>query len=338
MMIAPLGAAGQADRTILISDAGLTLAELLDGEKEAVDTECATIFDEDPDDRPVLFQLAERRIAVIDTDTGELLGTMVYRARPYGDTMGCTSWNMGIKLRPSARGQGLGATAGMLLTRYLFDTTELNRVEAYTEVANLPGQRSLEKVGFHPEAVLRGVHLRGGKPRDLVLYSLLRTDLPPEASSRTVLARRGELALANLRPDDHRTVLAAGPAHGPANRRIIPVNPYPMYWGSLIEATSHQLLGTANWHTVDHAGHGAWNIGITANSPDITAAGYPLVADHLFATTHLERVEATVDADDSPTRNALEAASFRLEGTLRSSTATNLVLYGLLRDDRSVAG
>ncbi|WP_414635590.1 GNAT family N-acetyltransferase [Actinophytocola sp.] len=69
---------------------------------------------------------------------------------------------LGIDLVPAAWGRGLGGTAGTLLTRYLFDTTEIDRVPAFTDVDNVPGWRALDKSGFHREGVLRGVTKRGG--------------------------------------------------------------------------------------------------------------------------------------------------------------------------------
>lgn len=303
---------GRSERAILTSNAILTLAEPLDGEREAVDARCETTFDEDPDDRPVLFRLAERRAAVLDTATGELLGTMVWRARPYGDTMGCTAWNIGIKLLPAARGRGLGPTAGRLLIDYLFDTTELGRVEAYTEEANVAGQRGLEKIGFQREGIMRGVHLRGGKQRDLVLYSLLRSDLE---RTRTILADRDGVALARTRPGNSL---------------------------DLLDTDTGETLGTAEWRPVTYgpAFAGAWNVTVTLARHALPHAGtvHSLLTEHLFATTTLDRIESVTTPDDLAHRQALERAGFRPDGRIRgvrrhAGRAQDALLYGLLRED-----
>jgi hypothetical protein len=69
------------------------------------------------------------------------------------------------------------SSTGLLLARHLFATTSVDRVQAITDVANVPGRHGLAKAGFHREGVLRGVSVLRGQRRDGVLYSLLRTDL-----------------------------------------------------------------------------------------------------------------------------------------------------------------
>ena len=54
----------------------------------------------------------------------------------------------------------------------------MHRIQADTEVANIPEQRALEKAGFTREGVLRGIGWRDGAWRDGVTYSILRTDPP----------------------------------------------------------------------------------------------------------------------------------------------------------------
>ncbi len=77
---------------------------------------------------------------------------------------------------PRHAGQGLGTEAQRLLAEFLFATYDLNRVEASTDVENLPEQRSLEKAGFVREGIQRGAQFRAGAYHDLVTYSRLRDD------------------------------------------------------------------------------------------------------------------------------------------------------------------
>ncbi|MGH3388215.1 MAG: GNAT family N-acetyltransferase [Actinomadura sp.] len=86
-------------------------------------------------------------------------------------------WSMGIGLLPEARGHGYGTMAQRLLARYLFAHTQVNRVEAATEIDNIAEQRALEKAGFTREGVLRGIAFRNGRWRDGVLYSVVRDDV-----------------------------------------------------------------------------------------------------------------------------------------------------------------
>ncbi len=75
-----------------------------------------------------------------------------------------------------ARGQGYGSEAQALFADYLFETTEVNRVEAQTDVDNVAEQRALEKAGFVREGTIRGAQYRAGAYHDLVSYSILRDE------------------------------------------------------------------------------------------------------------------------------------------------------------------
>ena len=109
-------------------------------------------------------------------EDGVPIGTVGWHLVHYGPGSQSQAWNFGIELRPEARGQGLGAEAQRLLAEFLFATYDLNRVEASTDVANLPEQRSLEKAGFFREGIQRGAQYRAGTYHDLVTYSRLRDD------------------------------------------------------------------------------------------------------------------------------------------------------------------
>ncbi|MFB7123507.1 MULTISPECIES: GNAT family N-acetyltransferase [Streptomycetaceae] len=88
-------------------------------------------------------------------------------------------WSLGVQLVPGARGRGIGTRAQRLLVDYLFAHSPVMRLEADTEAGNLAEQRVLEKLGFTREGVQRAVTFRGGEWRDVVRYSLLRTDPRP---------------------------------------------------------------------------------------------------------------------------------------------------------------
>jgi RimJ/RimL family protein N-acetyltransferase len=117
--------------------------------------------------------LGERSLLII-VAAGESVGCVSWlgRGRP-----GQQHWEIGISLRPEARGKGYGPEAERLLVRYLFEHTLANRVQAVTEVDNVAAQRSLEKAGFTREGVLRGYSFRAGSWRDEVMYSVLRSDV-----------------------------------------------------------------------------------------------------------------------------------------------------------------
>jgi RimJ/RimL family protein N-acetyltransferase len=89
----------------------------------------------------------------------------------------CFCWNIGVGLLAKARGQGYGTRAQRLLAEYLFAHTQVNRIEAETEVDNAAERRSLEKAGFTHEGTRRGSCFRAGRWRDMASYSILRADL-----------------------------------------------------------------------------------------------------------------------------------------------------------------
>ncbi len=109
-------------------------------------------------------------------DGGEPLGTVQYRRIAYGPNPESMGWDIGIDLLASVRGQGYGAEAQRLLADWLFDTTNVNRVEAQTDIENVAEARALEKAGFTRDGVLRGAQFRAGAYHDLVVFSRIRSD------------------------------------------------------------------------------------------------------------------------------------------------------------------
>jgi RimJ/RimL family protein N-acetyltransferase len=61
-----------------------------------------------------------------------------------------------MALFATARGHSYGSEARRLLAEYLFAHTQVNRIEAETEVGNIAGRRALEKAGFAFEGTVRG--------------------------------------------------------------------------------------------------------------------------------------------------------------------------------------
>lgn len=110
------------------------------------------------------------------TVAGEAAGFVSWRQIPTSMSSYC--WNLGILLVPEHRGRGRGTQAQRLLVRYLFAHTQVQRIEAGTDVDNVAEQRALEKVGFRREGVMRGHAFREGAWHDTVLYSVLRDEVP----------------------------------------------------------------------------------------------------------------------------------------------------------------
>jgi RimJ/RimL family protein N-acetyltransferase len=86
-------------------------------------------------------------------------------------------FDLGIALFSDVRGHGIGTTALTLLTSFLFDEEQANRVFLSTDVDNVAMRRSAEKAGFTLEGVLRGFWVVPGQaPRDFALYGRTRAD------------------------------------------------------------------------------------------------------------------------------------------------------------------
>lgn len=338
-----MSAPGPDQRTILARDDVVALVELFDGEREDVLARCDHTFDPDPDDRPIPLEVPRFWAGLMLLETGELLGTMSWRPVPHAVTMSGIGWNQGFRLLPAARGLGLSARGGVLLARYLFDTTEADRIQAITDEENVPARRGLEGAGFHLEGVLRGIMRRGGVSRDYLLYSLLRSDLESAEGEREILVRRDDVVLAGARPGDRRAV-AADPEFAPdRDHRLTPEPPQVPGRAAVLDAATGDLLGLTGWRAVGYGGTfgcAAWNITVdlAPHARDRGATVARALAGHLFATTGLDRVESGVDAEDTTARNALEKAGFQLDGTVRgarprSGSRRDVALYGILRTD-----
>ena len=114
---------------------------------------------------------------IVETLAGQPVGSVSWRrVHVYGPSPGSDAWQIGIELARAARGRGYGNEAQRLLADWLFAATPLYRVEASTDVENLPEHRALEKAGFVREGVLRGAQFRGGRYHDLVYYARIRSD------------------------------------------------------------------------------------------------------------------------------------------------------------------
>jgi RimJ/RimL family protein N-acetyltransferase len=112
---------------------------------------------------------------IVETaDGGEALGTVNWRPSMYGPRS--RAWQLGISLLPEGRGHGYGARVLRLVTSYLFETTDANRVEAQTDVENVAAQRALERAGFRREGTARGAQWRRGAFHDLYIYACLRDE------------------------------------------------------------------------------------------------------------------------------------------------------------------
>ncbi len=115
--------------------------------------------------------------------------------------------------------------------------------------------------------------------------------------------------------------------------------------GTLIveRAADGEPLGTVTWRSVQYGPNQqsmAWNIGISL-IPQARLQGHGteaqrLLAEHLFATTTVNRVEAMTDVENVVEQRSLEKAGFHREGVLtgsqfRAGAWHDLVVYAVVR-------
>jgi RimJ/RimL family protein N-acetyltransferase len=112
-----------------------------------------------------------------------------------------------------------------------------------------------------------------------------------------------------------------------------------------VESVEGRLLGEVSWHTVQHGPSPACralNVGITLirehRGQGYGTAAQAELADYLFQTTRMERLEASTDVENIAEQRSLEKAGFHREGVLRhaqfrAGAWRDVVLYSRLRHD-----
>jgi [ribosomal protein S5]-alanine N-acetyltransferase len=83
---------------------------------------------------------------------------------------------IGYALERAAWGQGLMHEALLEVLRYAFEDLDLHRIEADIDPRNTASARSLERLGFVREGLLRDRWIVGDEISDSALYGLLRLD------------------------------------------------------------------------------------------------------------------------------------------------------------------
>lgn len=123
-------------------------------------------------DRVALAQGTELRLGLIPVVGGPLIGTMslfnLSRANRRGE--------IGYALARGHWGCGLMHEALRCFVAYLFDELDLHRLEADIDPLNVASARSLTRLGFQPEGLLRQRWIVGDDVSDSALYGLLAHD------------------------------------------------------------------------------------------------------------------------------------------------------------------
>ncbi len=99
------------------------------------------------------------------------------------------SAEIGIRIgRETDRGKGYGASALRLLTDYVFDPLNLNRLSLSVRTDNLRAIAAYHRAGFVQEGVLRQANYLNGSWVDMTIMSILKSEWRP--STRQTAATR----------------------------------------------------------------------------------------------------------------------------------------------------
>jgi RimJ/RimL family protein N-acetyltransferase len=85
--------------------------------------------------------------------------------------------DIGYFLAPWARGRGVMTGAVRLLSRWVFETLPVERIEITIEPGNVASRGVAERAGYELDGILRSHTVIKGTRRDMAMYSLLRGEL-----------------------------------------------------------------------------------------------------------------------------------------------------------------
>jgi len=74
----------------------------------------------------------------------------------------------------ASRNKGIMTEAVTLLTKYLFGTKKINRLQLVIMIPNKASKRVAEKCGYKLESIARGAVFHNQENHDLEVWSLLR--------------------------------------------------------------------------------------------------------------------------------------------------------------------
>lgn len=127
-------------------------------------------------------------------DPNELLGTVSVR----NFDRNTNSCEVGFSLRPDKKGKGIASMALSELVKYLFETADLDRIQATVMDGNEVSERVLERCGFLKEGTARdAVYWEDKGVISLSTYSLLRKEYEA-VKGGVFVTRNGELAIVHM--------------------------------------------------------------------------------------------------------------------------------------------
>lgn len=112
------------------------------------------------------------RLAIANRADDSLVGTIGFHSVSSINRVA----ELAYDLAPGYWGQGIIAVAGQALVAWAHQEVGLLRVQATILDTNLRSQRSIERLGFQREGLLRSYRQVRGTPRDFYIYAHLAAD------------------------------------------------------------------------------------------------------------------------------------------------------------------
>ena len=108
--------------------------------------------------------------ALVLQETGDLIGTIGFSDYSPEHKRG----ELGYSLAEEQWGKGFATEALTALTDFLWNETDVLRLQAIVEADNPASIRVLEKSGFQAEGTMQSYVINKGKPSDVILFGMTR--------------------------------------------------------------------------------------------------------------------------------------------------------------------
>lgn len=111
-------------------------------------------------------------LGITTLDGGDLIGTCLL----FHFDLQCKRAEVGYEMRPDTWGRGYMNEALKVLLSFGFKALSLNRIEADIDPLNAGSAKTLERLGFQREGLLRERWILNDKKSDSAIYGLLASD------------------------------------------------------------------------------------------------------------------------------------------------------------------
>lgn len=112
------------------------------------------------------------RWSIVEKESGRVIGTCGFFCFCDDDSKA----ELGYELRRELWGKGYMPEAISLIMRFIYENTDINRIESFVEIPNTASQKLLKKLGFRKEGTLRQYERCRGELIDITIWGYIRGD------------------------------------------------------------------------------------------------------------------------------------------------------------------